>query len=118
MNTPSARASALARLITAALLLLGMEREVVAGDDTVTVGDLVLRWTETWTQLTSGGGERRSAAAGWEIRLLPAALASGIIHNDRSAVQQVAVMLVLDTIWPALEDSHPAASTTYETVEE
>jgi len=117
VKTPSERATGLAHLITAALLLLKMEREVIAGDDTVTVGDLLLRWTETWTQLASGGGERRSATAGWEIRLLPAALASGIIHNDRSAVQQVAVMLVLDAIWPALEDSGPATSTPYATVD-
>ena len=47
------RSELLASVITAALLLLGMEREVAAGADTVTVGDILLQWTETWTQLAS-----------------------------------------------------------------
>ncbi|SRR6266545_5678540 len=111
------RSELLASVITAALLLLGMEREVVAIPDTVTIGDILLQWTETWTQLTSGGGERHSAAAGWEVRLLPSALASGIIHNDRSAVQQVVVLVVLDAVWPALDGLDAPSSTPFATVE-
>jgi len=111
------RSERLASVITAALLLLGMEREVVAGNDTVTVGDILLQWTETWTQLGAGGGERHSAAAGWEVRLLPSTLASGIIHNDRSVVQQVVVLVVLDAVWPALNGLDAPTSQPFAAVE-
>jgi hypothetical protein len=115
---PSERATILARLIIAALVLLGMEREVIAGDDTVTIGDILLQWTETWTQLTAGGGERRSGnLAGWEVRLLPSALPSGILHNNRSAIQQVVVLVCLDAVRSFLEELDAPQSTTYETVE-
>ena len=116
MNTTQAtrtpRASRLARVITAALLRLGMEREVTTGADTITVGDIVLQWTETWTELRSGGGERRSGQAGWEVRLLPAALPSGIIHNDRSCCQQVVVLVALDAVRAVLEVLDAPASDT------
>jgi hypothetical protein len=115
MNTKgNERASALARVITAALLLLGMEREVVAGDDTVTIGDILLQWTESWTQLSAGGGEKRSGSlSGWEVRLLPSALPSGILHNDRSAVQQVVVLVCLDAVRGLLVELDAPASATY-----
>jgi len=106
VNTPAitARAERLARVITAALLLLGMEREVVAGDDTVTIGDIIVQWVEGWSELRSGGERRTSGQAGWEVRILPSALPSGILHNAHSAVQQVIVLTVLEQIQGALAD--------------
>src|SRR5204863_5563820 len=88
LATHAPRASRLAGVITAALLRLGVEREVTTGTDTVTIGDIVLQWTEAWTELRSGGGERRSGQAGWEVRLLPSALPSGYIHNDWRGCKQ------------------------------
>ena len=93
-----------------ALTLLGMEREVVAGDDVITIEDIQLRWTETWIALRAGGGERSSGQAGWEVRLLPAAMPSGIIHNDRSAIQQTVVLVALLAIEPVLSGLPPATS--------
>jgi len=106
------RAAKLAGVITAALLLLGIDREITAGADTVTIGDIVLQWTEAWTELRGGGGERRSGQAGWEVRLLPSALPSGIIHNNRSAVQQVVVLVALDAVREVLETLDAPASDT------
>ena len=111
-TTLAPRASRLAGVITAALLRLGVEREVTTGTDTVTVGDIVLQWTEAWTELRSGGGERRSGQAGWEVRLLPSALPSGIIHNDRSSCQQVVVLVALDAVREVLETLDAPASDT------
>ena len=117
-TTATARAETLANVISPALLL-GMEREVVAGNDTVTIGDILLQWTEAWTQLSAGDGERRSGShAGWEVRLLPSALPSGIIHNTRSAVQQVVVLIVLDAVWPVLDALDAPTSTTLATVDD
>jgi len=110
--TLTPRAARLAGVITAALLLLGIDREVTAGADTVTIGDIVLQWTESWTALRAGGGERRSGQAGWEVRLLPSALPSGIIHNNKSAVQQVVVLVALDTVREVLETLDAPASDT------
>ncbi len=110
--TLAPRASRLASVITAALLRLGVEREVTTGTDTVTVGDIVLQWTEAWTELRGGGGERRSGQAGWEVRLLPSALPSGIIHNDRSCCQQVVVLVALDAVREVLETLDAPASDT------
>ena len=118
-TTATARAETLAKVISPALLLLGMEREVVAGNDTVTIGDILLQWTEAWTQLSAGDGERRSGShAGWEVRLLPSALPSGIIHNARSVVQQVVVLIVLDAVWPVLDALDAPTSTTLATVDD
>ena len=111
-TTLAPRASRLAGVITAALLRLGVEREVTTGTDTVTVGDIVLQWTEAWTELRSGGGERRSGQAGWEVRLLPSALPSGIIHNGRSCCQQVVVLVALDAVREVLETLDAPASDT------
>lgn len=111
-TTRAPRASRLADVITAALLRLGVEREVTTGTDTVTVGDIVLQWTEAWTELRGGGGERRSGQAGWEVRLLPSALSSGIIHNDRSCCQQVVVLVALDAVREVLETLEASASDT------
>src|SRR5436190_22087806 len=89
-----------------------MEREVTTGVDTVTVGDIVLQWTEAWTELRGGGGERHSGQAGWKVRLLPSALPSGIIHSDRSCVQQVVVLVALDAVRAVLETLDAPASDT------
>ena len=110
-TTLAPRAMRLAGVITAALQRLGVEREVTTGTDTVTVGDIVLQWTEAWTELRSGG-ERRSGRAGWEVRLLPSALPSGIIHNDRSCCQQVVVLVALDAVREVLETLDAPASDT------
>jgi len=110
-TTPATqRAAQLTSRIRAALALLGLAREVVAGDDIVTIGDIQLAWTESWLMLKAGGGERYGGQAGWEVRLLPSAMPSGIIHNERSAIQQAIVLVVLDTIGPALEKLPPAIS--------
>ncbi len=110
-TTPATqRSEQLASRIRAALALLGLAREVVAGDDIVTIGDIQLAWTESWLMLKAGGGERYGGQAGWEVRLLPSAMPSGIIHNERSAIQQAIVLVVLDTIGPALEKLPPAIS--------
>jgi hypothetical protein len=110
--TLTPRAARLAGVITAALLLLGIDREVTAGADTVTIGDIVLQWTESWTTLRAGIGERRTGQAGWEVRLLPSALPSGIIHNNKSAVQQVVVLVALDAVKELLETMDASPSDT------
>lgn len=109
-TAPSQRAELLAHKIRLALTLLGMPREAVAGDDVITIEDIQLRWTETWIALRAGGGERSSGQAGWEVRLLPAAMPSGIIHNDRSAIQQTVVLVVLQAIESVLSGLPPATS--------
>jgi hypothetical protein len=109
-TAPSQRAEQLAHKIRLALSLLGMPREVVACDDVIVIGDIELRWTETWIALRTGGGERGSGQAGWEVRLLPAAMPSGIIHNDRSAIQQTVVLVALQAIEPVLSGLPPATS--------
>jgi len=109
-TAPSQRAELLAHKIRLALTLLGMPREVVAGDDVITIEDIQLRWTETWIALRAGGGERSSGQAGREVRLLPAAMPSGIIHNDRSAIQQTVVLVALLAIEPVLSGLPPATS--------
>ncbi len=110
-TTPATqRAAQLADKIRAALALLGLARDVVAGDDIVIIGDIQLAWTESWLTLKAAGGERYGGQAGWEVRLLPAAMPSGIVHNDRSAIQQVCVLIVLDMVAPVLDALPPAKS--------
>lgn len=104
------RAAHLAATIEAALKLLGIERVISYAEDSVRVDDVQLNWIERWLSLGAGGGERYAGQAGWEIRLHPSPLPSGIVHNDTSAVQQTVILVVLSSIAPALAALPPATS--------